>query len=199
MDAFNWMMRVDSLWTLINEWPADKRAAFEAKFGISLALVGEAVTLIRNIVDQCRKRGFFDPPVNLSVTVPDGANYAVSGMEFGSKGMTPAKPRTAPVIDVGRGATLLLADSSIRGYTYNCPSGLIHVCSGATLTLNGVKVSGNVSVGGFAPIVIDEGAVVWLVGDTSVDDLAAVKGDDGEVEIFPKLDEALVLLGFGIA
>ena len=180
-DSMNWVMRIDGIYNLVK----DQKLSPE---GV-LAIVGEVVSLLKNIVQQAQKRGYFDPPNNMPVLLQTGSRYNVVGMEFGTKSSSPKAPRTAPILRVSSGSRLSISDSSMKGYTYGGGQGLIHVEEGGVLTLEKFEMSGNVSSDGTPPITVEPGGVVYLAGKCSINDLSAA-GATVSIGIGPHRNQA---------
>jgi len=173
LDALNWTMRIDGIMTLLIEGGKPD----------AVAIVGEVLNLIKQIVNASRARSYFDPPTNSSVEIPSGCGYTILCMDFGTTGGSPKSGRTSPILIVKSGARLRLGNCTFGGYSYNCKKGLVYVESGGVLSLDDVKVNSCTSQDGAPVIVAEPGAVVWVSGSTSVANL--ISGSDVRIGFGP--------------
>ena len=128
------------------------------------------------------KGGFFEPPLDGSVTVPSGCDYNLRNLQFNGSKSEYGKPRLAPILVAKPGAFLEFSACQLNNFSYSSPSGLVYVSEGATLILKDFTSTGNAftGIGGTAavpPIIAARGSTVWVCGATDVSSIGAVGAD----------------------
>ena len=158
-------------------------------YGWILAAAEKAGALIENCLLLIYRYEFFNPPIDGSLSIGTGVKYDIRNVKFDANRntrytralKTPLKSvRTAPLLVACKGSTLEFSSAELKNYTYSSPSGLVYVCSGATLVLKDFSVSGNAYSGTGAavpPIVAAPGATIWVCGGTSVQGIASAGAD----------------------
>ena len=168
---------------------AEKSVEKLSLFGWILAAAEKAGALIENCLLLIYRYEFFNPPIDKSISIGAGVKYDIQNVKFDANRNTrytrkldPSvkSVRTAPLLVAREGSTLEFSSAELKNYGYSSPSGLVYVCSGATLVLKDFSVSGNAYSGTGAtvpPIVAAPGANIWVCGGTSVQGIASAGAD----------------------